>query len=160
MSDIRLPPFRFSTTVLLIDAFKEDREYWAQRLHISSPNYILLEADTGATGLALCQSQRIDCVILEMNLPDMPGFGLLIKLVQRPLHPQIPVIILSRVDLPPLVQLAKNNGAQAFLVKSHTCGDQLTRVIHKAIATIGPNTKELTSDSFPSRFEVDMTGRV
>jgi hypothetical protein len=37
------------------------------------------------------------------------------------------VIILSRVDIPPLAQLAKNSGAQAFLVKSHTSGDQLTR---------------------------------
>jgi DNA-binding NarL/FixJ family response regulator len=91
----------------------------------------------------VCQSQRVDCVVFEINLPDMPGFGLLIKLVHRPYHPEIPVIILSRVDLPPLAQLAKNNGAQAFLVKSHTSGDQLAKAIHKAIAIVRPPTKEL-----------------
>ena len=145
MAHAKLPPSHLATTVLVIDAFKEDREYWAQRLHISSPNYVVLEAETGAAGLAVCQSHRVDCVVLEMNLPDMPGFGLLIKLVQRPRHPEMPVIILSRVDLPPLAKLAKNNGAQAFLVKSQTSGDQLSLTIHKAIAAVGPITKELST---------------
>ena len=143
-------PSHFATTVLVIDAFKEDREYWVQRLRVSSPNYVVLEAETGAAGLAVCQSHRVDCVVLEMNLPDMPGFGLLIKLVQRPRHPQMPVIILSRVDHPPLAKLAKNNGAQAFLVKSHTSGDQLSEAIHKAIAAVVPITKELSSRTSPS----------
>ena len=128
-----LPALNFKT-VLLIDAFKEDREYWAQRLHISSPNYVVLETDTAAKGLAICQSHRVDCVVFEMNLPDMAGFGLLIKLVQRPRHPEIAVILLSRIDLPAVAELAKDHGAQAFLVKSHTSGDQLSRAIHRAIA--------------------------
>ena len=145
MSDTRIHARRFSPTVLLIDAFKDDREYWAQRLHTSAHNYVVLEADTGAAGLAVCQSHKIDCVVFEINLPDMPGFGLLIKLVHRPYHPELPVIILSRVDIPPLAQLAKNSGAQAFLVKSHTSGDQLTKVIRKAIATVRATTKELSA---------------
>jgi len=87
MSDTILPPRRFARTVLIVDAFKEDREYRAQRLRISLPNYVVLEADSGATGLAICQTQGVDCVILEMNLPDVPGFGLLIKLVPRASYP-------------------------------------------------------------------------
>ena len=55
----------------------------------------------------------------------------------------MPVIILSRVDLPPLAKLAKNTGAQAFLVKSHTSGDELAQASHKAIATVEPIIKEL-----------------
>jgi len=141
MSDERLSPPRSSTTVLLIDAFKEDRQYWAERLHISSPNYIVLEADSGAAGLAICQSQRVDCVVLEMNLSDMPGFGLLIQLVQHPRDPQMPVIILSRVDLPPVARLAKNNGAQAYLVKSHVSGDELDKVIQRVLTTVGPTLR-------------------
>ncbi|HEX6531380.1 MAG TPA: response regulator [Nitrospira sp.] len=140
----KLSPLNFKT-VLLIDAFKEDREYWAQRLHISSPNYVVLETDTAANGLAICQSQQVDCVVFEMNLPDIAGFGLLIKLVQRPRYPEMAVILLSRVDLPSVAQLAKEHGAQAFLVKSHTSGDQLSRAIYKAIATVAPTTKELTA---------------
>ena len=136
MSDIKLPPSHLATTVLLIDSFKDDRQYWAERLRVSSPNYVVLEADTGAAGLAICQSQRIDCVILELNLPDMPGFEILVKLVPRALHPEIPVIMLSRIRILPIAELAKNNGAQAFLVKSYASGDQLSIAIHKAIATV------------------------
>ena len=122
-----------AATILLIDAFKEDRQYWAQRLNIASPDCVVLEADSAAAGLAICRWQRVDCVVFEMNLPDMPGFGLLIELVQRPRHPNMPVIILSRVDLPSVAQLAKNNGAQAYLVKSQISGDVLNNTIHEAI---------------------------
>jgi DNA-binding NarL/FixJ family response regulator len=137
MSNTKLPPPRSSTTVLLIDSFQDDRQYWAERLHISSPNYVILEADTGAAGLALCQSQRVDCVVLELNLPDMPGLEVLIKLVPRILQPETAVIVLSRVSYLAIGQLAKDNGAQAFLFKSHASGDQLSMAIQNAIATVG-----------------------
>ena len=145
--DIRTSPHYFPTTVLLIDAFKNDRQYWAERLHVSSPDYVVLEADTGAAGLALCQSQRVDCVVFELNLPDMPGFELLVKLVPRALHPKIAVIMLSRVEHLAMAELAEDNGAQAFLFKSHASGDLLCRAIHKAIARVGLTAKELTAGS-------------
>ena len=116
-------------TVLLIDSHKEDREYWSQRLRISSPDSVVLEADTAETGLTICRSQHVDCVVTELTLPDMSGFEVLIKLVTRPLHPERPVIFLSNTLLPPMARLATNNGAQAYLVKSRISGDHLDLVI-------------------------------
>ena len=142
MSDIQPSRPGLSTTVLLIDAFEDDRQYWVHRLHISAPDYVVLEADTGAAGLALCESHPVHCVALELNLPDMPGFEVLIKLVPRPLHPQIAVIVLSRVEHLSIAELAEDNGAQAFLFKSHTSGDQLITAIDRAIARVGSTTKE------------------
>jgi hypothetical protein len=46
VSDFSLPPVQSAITVLLIDAHKEDREYWTQHLLISSPDYVVLEAET------------------------------------------------------------------------------------------------------------------
>ena len=40
------PSVQSAITVLLIDAHKEDREYWTQHLLISSPDYVVLEAET------------------------------------------------------------------------------------------------------------------
>ena len=54
-----------TTTVLVVDPYKEDREYWVHRLHVSSPEYRVLEADTGRAGLAVCESQRVDCVVTD-----------------------------------------------------------------------------------------------
>ena len=119
MSGIPLPFVRSATTVLLIDPNRVDRQYWAQRLNISSPDYIILEADTGAAGLAICQSQHVDCVVEEFNLPDMSGFQVLLKLVTRGRCPEMGVVVLSRKVLQPLVRLAlEKNGAQACLTKS------------------------------------------
>jgi hypothetical protein len=37
---------------------------------MSSPGYVILEADTGAAGLSICKSRRIDCVVSGLDLPD------------------------------------------------------------------------------------------
>jgi DNA-binding NarL/FixJ family response regulator len=124
------------TTVLLIDPHKADREYWTQRLNVSLPDYVVLEADTGKTGLLICRQQRVDCVLVELSLPDMSGFEVLVKLVPRVRHPEIAVIILTRLALYPMGDLAIKNGAQEYLVKAHISGDDLGWAIQKAIFTV------------------------
>jgi DNA-binding NarL/FixJ family response regulator len=131
-----------STTILFIDGHDHDRQYWVKCLTISSPDWVILEADTGAAGLSVCQSQQVDCVVTELDLPDMSGFKVLLDLVPRGLHPQLAVIILSRLNLHALAELAIKNGALAYLVKSRVSGDDLDKVIHQALATVGPTQKE------------------
>jgi len=137
-----VPP---STTILFIDGHDHDRRYWIKRLTISSPDWVILEAETGAAGLSVCRSQHVDCVVTELDLPDMSGFEVLLELVPRALYPKIAVIILSRLNLQTLAELAIKNGAQAYLVKSHVSGDDLEKVIHQALATVGPTHKETCS---------------
>ena len=127
-------------TVLLIDSDKRDREYWAQRLTISSRDYVVLEADTGASGLAICHSQQVDCVVTELDLCDGSGFRVLLDLVPRVRYPDKAVIILSRLNLHALSELARKNGA--YLVKSHLSGDALDEIIRKAVAVVGSLQKE------------------
>jgi DNA-binding NarL/FixJ family response regulator len=142
VSGFSLPSVQSAITVLLIDAHKEDREYWAQRLLLSSPDYVVLEAGTGAAGQAICRSQRVDCVVLELTLPDMSGFQALTQLVPRAYDPEPAVIFLSRTTLQPMAELAMRNGAQAYLIKSHISGDDLDRAIRKALAPVGLSHKE------------------
>lgn len=126
------PPIR----VLLIDPNKEDREYWIERLTVSSPAFSVLEADTGAAGLAICQSQRIDCVVLELTLPDMSGLRVLNRLVPRAFRPELPVVLFSRRKLPVMRRLAMTNGAQAYLLKDALPGHELGMVLERAIAAV------------------------
>ena len=140
-----------SATVLFIDSHDHDRQYWVKRLTISSPDYVILEADTGAAGLSICQSKEIDCVVTELALSDMSGFKVLIDLVPRILQPQIAVIILSRLNFQTLAELALLNGAQAYLVKSRISGDDLDNTIHKALVSVGPTRKERPSQLHPAR---------
>ena len=134
-----------STTILCIDHHVDDRQYWVRRLRISFPDYVVLEASTGKAGLEICGAQRVECVISELTLPDMSGFEVLLKLVPKPRHPEVAFIFLTRLTLSPMKHLALNNGAQAYVVKSHSSGDELDRTIHKALASVAPTRKEPSS---------------
>jgi DNA-binding NarL/FixJ family response regulator len=133
MSDHSFLPSLSGATILLIDPHKEDREYWAQCLTIASQDCVVLEADSGAAGLAICRWQRVDCVLVELSLPDMSGFRVVIELVPRARRPEIAVIILTRLALSPMGDLALKNGAQGYLVKSQISGDVLNMNIYEAI---------------------------
>ena len=125
-----------ATTVLLIDDDPHYRVYYAQRLHASSSHYDVVEAVTGRSGLDICARQPIDCVVLELDLPDMSGFEVLARLVPRAYHPEIAVIVLTRLPNPFLLDVAIKNGAQATLSKALGSGDLLAPYIRKAISVV------------------------
>ena len=125
-----------ATTILLIDGDHQDRDYYIQRLRASSPDYDVVQADTGQSGLNLCARQPIDCVVLEIDLPDMSGFEVLAKLVPRVYHPEIAIVVLTRLANHFLLELALKNGAQAAFHKPLASGDTLDTAILKAISTV------------------------
>ena len=126
-----------SPHILLIDPSHRDRDHYSQRLHTSVLDLVILHAITGQAGLELCSRQLVDCVVLELDLPDMSGFEVLLKLVPHPQSPRIPVIILTRIPNQYLLEAAINNGAQAALYKSITSEEVLCNVIFNAIGTLG-----------------------
>jgi DNA-binding NarL/FixJ family response regulator len=123
-------------SILLIDGNHKDREYYAHRLKLSSPDFDVVQAETGRAGLDLCRKQPIDCVVLEIDLPDISGFEILTNLVARVFHPEIAVIVLTGLTNTFLLELALKNGAQAVLFKSAASGDILDVVILKAISKV------------------------
>ena len=125
-----------ATTVLLIDDDPHYRDYYAQRLQASVSNYDVVQAPTGRSGLDICARQPIDCVVLEIDLPDISGFEVLAKLVPRAYHPEIAVIVLTRLPNPFLLDLAIKNGAQVALHKTLGSGDLLAPSILKAISRV------------------------
>jgi PleD family two-component response regulator len=78
----------------------------------------------------------MDCVMLEIDLPDMSGFEVLAKLVPRPHRPEIAVIVLTRLSNKFLLDLAIKNGAQAAFHKTVGIGELLERSILDAISTV------------------------
>ena len=125
-----------ATTVLLIDDDPHYRDYNAECLHASSLNYDVVQAATGRSGLDICARQPIDCVVLELDLPDISGFEVLAHLVQRTYRPEIAVIVLTRFPNQFLLDLAIKNGAQAAYQKGEGSGNLLEQSILKAISTV------------------------
>ena len=127
--DIRTP------SVLLIDGNDADRAFYADELKACSP-YQVVEAPNGQSGLDLYRSQRIDCVVTDLALPDKSGFEILTDLVPVANKPQVAVIILTRIEHPEVGQLAKQNGAYDCFVKAHTSGADLDSAIQDAMALV------------------------
>jgi len=125
-----------ATTVLLIDDDSHYRDYHAQRLYALAGHYDVVHAANGRSGLDICARQPIDCVVLEIDLPDMSGFEVLAKLVPRTYRPAIAVVVLTRLSNPFLLDLAIKNGAQAAFHKIVKSSDLLEQSIVKAIATV------------------------
>ena len=85
-----------TTAVLFIDGNDADRTHFARKLKECSSDYAILEAPDGDSGLALYRSQRIDCVILELNFPDRSGFEVLVHFVPIVRRPHVAVIVLTK----------------------------------------------------------------
>jgi CheY-like chemotaxis protein len=130
--------------ILFVDGNDQDREYYIQRLKISSPGYVIFEAETGRRGIELYRSHSVDCVILELELPDMSGLEVLVKLVHSLRHPEVPVIILTRSNFLSLMELAILNGAYVSLHKQIAAGDHPERAILRAVAALSPDLKRGT----------------
>ena len=130
------------TSVLIIDGSKNQRTYWAGQLKRCSPDYEIFEAPDGQSGLDLCQSRRIDCVVLELSLPGQEGFQTLVNLVPFASSPHVAVVVLTLMTHRGVWELAKQTGAYACLHKQYTTGEDLDRAIQRAVAAVGQLPKE------------------
>ena len=125
-----------STTVLFIDDNPVDLDVWSRGLRECSPAYTTLTASDIRSGLNLYQSQKVDCVILDLDLPGESGFEALFALVPNRQRPSIAVIVLTKLPYQNLYELVMHNGAFACLHKRHTSAAALDQAIQKAIASI------------------------
>jgi len=104
-------------SVLFIDSHDIDRNYYGDRLKIYSYDYVIFQAASGQAAISLFETVSIGCVVLEIDLADMSGIEVLVQLVPtRP--PKIPIIVLTRLTNPFLLELAVKNGAVAALCKT------------------------------------------
>ena len=107
--------------------------------------YVPLAAGSGDEALALVRdTPRLAFSLVAMRLPDMSGFEVLLKLVPHPRHPEIPVIILTRLGNPHLLDAAISNGAHAALHKSMASGEIFDVSILKAVSATPKKNKQLS----------------
>lgn len=131
-----------TTVVLLMDSSKIQRTYWTKQLKRCSPDYEILEASDSQSGLALSMSRKIDCVVLELELPGNSGLKTLTKLVPHASRPQIAVIVLTLMSEPSVREIVKQNGAYECFNKFHIMGEGLDKAIQRAVAFVGQMPKE------------------
>ncbi len=82
--------------------------------HAHKKGFKCLIANTGTTGLNLLKNHTPDAVVLDLNLPDMPGWDILEQIKNNPQTRHIPVHIMSVEDE---VLDAYRKGAMGYLTK-------------------------------------------
>ena len=69
------------------------------------------------------------------------GFFALLELVPDRERPAVAVIILTHLVHPNLAEMAKHNGAQAWLLKKHTSAEELSTAIQQAMSFVKSTRK-------------------
>ncbi|UCE31647.1 MAG: response regulator transcription factor [Burkholderiales bacterium] len=102
--------------VLIIDDHALVRDGIATVIRSLDPDAEIGHAGTCAEGMAAAESAPWDLVLLDLNLPDRPGFHALEHF--RSTYPEMPVAVVSGQEDRDTVVRALDLGAKAFLPKS------------------------------------------
>jgi PAS domain S-box-containing protein len=88
-----------------------------ERLVAKRPGVRLLSAMQGKLGVELAIAHRPDLILLDLNLPDMPGDEVLLRLREHPAAAAIPVVMLSADAMQRQIDRLLAAGAQRYLTK-------------------------------------------
>jgi CheY-like chemotaxis protein len=81
------------------------------------PALELMTAMQGRVGLELARQHGPDLILLDLHLPDMPGWQVLAQLKADHLTRDIPVVVISADATAPQIKRLLSAGARAYLTK-------------------------------------------
>ena len=96
------------------------------------PNIELITAMQGRVGLELARKHSPDLVLLDLHLPDLPGWQVLGQLKADLVTRDIPVIVISADATAPQIKRLLSSGARAYLTKPLDIAE-FYRVIEEAL---------------------------
>jgi CheY-like chemotaxis protein len=133
------------TRVLLVedDAVQRERMIgWLER-----PQWIVREAANGREALNLLQEEKPDVILLDLMMPEMDGFAVVAALQKEAGWRDIPVIVITSLDLDAKDRERLNSGVQSVLVKEkfrpEDLVERIRRLVHSKPAI--PNWMEAAS---------------
>ncbi len=118
-------------SILLIEDDPFIRDITSVKL--SEQSYAVQTASDGESALEIVKREQPDLVLLDLDLPGMPGLQFLTELKADPLLKSIPVIIFSNNDNPDIKAAADKEGVAGFFVKATTVFDDLHTHIKSVI---------------------------
>ncbi|MBC7565471.1 MAG: response regulator [Pedobacter sp.] len=105
----------------------EDQELQSKILteQLTSKGVEVEQAYTGEQALQMLKEQRFDCIILDLNLPDISGFDLLDQIKEQPELTHVPVIINTAMELDQEKMARILKHSEAMVLKSNKSNDRL-----------------------------------
>lgn len=108
-------------TVLVID----DEQPIVQIVHaiLSTDDYTVMSANSGARGFEMAKKFRPDLIILDRYMPDHDGLKVLQHLKKDPHTKDIPVMMLTGENKIEEVKKSISIGASGYIIKPFKSGD-------------------------------------
>lgn len=123
--------------VLLVDDSPEDCQMVRRFLTRDNALYRLIEAPSIAKTIALMAAERPDCVLLDFNLIDGDGLGLMRRLMTEHGAHAFGIIMLTGSGEASLAVEAMKSGAHDYVEKNGLTAPLLSRSVENAIEKAG-----------------------
>ncbi len=105
----------------------------------------ILPAHSGEEALDLLEQEEVDCIVLDLRLPDMSGFDVLERLKASPLFSDIPVIVFTGRELSAEEDAQIHTMARSIVVKGvespERLLDETSLFLHRVITDL-PEEKQ------------------
>jgi ribose transport system substrate-binding protein len=122
----------------------------------SQPAYSVISARTGKEGLELASKEKVDLILLDINLPDMNGYEVFGILKTSMKTKDIKVIAISANATPLDIKHTLNKGFDNYVTKpinvkefltiiSETLNNPIYQIPNDKILSTGPNGEEAVS---------------
>lgn len=138
-------------TLLLVDDDNELREALAEQFELYD-GFTVLQADNATTGVKLAEAERVDLILLDVELPDMDGREAC-KLM-RTKAVRAPIIMLTGQDTDADAILGLDSGANDYVTKPFKFSVLLARV--RAHVRSFEQSEDATFDIGPYEFRPSM----
>jgi len=130
--------------LLIIEDSENSRK--AMRVLIGNGDVKCFEAGTGKEALEMFEQNHIDCMILDIGLPDMSGFELIRKLEQVKEQHMPPIIVYTGKELTKEENYELQKYAESIIIKGvkseERLLDETSLFLHRTISNL-PKSKQL-----------------
>ena len=138
--------------VLLIEDSENSRK--ALRILIGKEDVHCFEAETGKKALEIYQQNHIDCVILDLGLPDMSGIDLINKLENINEKDRTPVIVYTGRELTKEEHAELQKHSETIIIKGikseERLLDETALFLHRTITSL-PKSRQLIINSLHNK---------
>jgi len=137
----QVPP----TRVLLVEDDSVQRERMLGWLE--GPQWTVREAENGREALKRIQESKPDVILLDLMMPEMDGFAVVAALQKEAGWRDIPVIVITSLDLDAKDRERLNAGVQFVLVKERFRPADLVERIRRLVHSKPPVSNEMEAAS-------------
>lgn len=123
--------------VLIVEDSEADRLMYREFIgQLTDCNKNFLEEKSGTAGLKRYEKESIDCILLDLHLPDMNGVEFLNRFQEKYGANVCPIIMLTSQGSEQDAVMALKAGAQDYLSKNGLTPENLNRAVENAIEKV------------------------